>query len=183
MNTIETLRSRNEHFADHQETHGMAMMPRLKCMIVGCADPRVDPAGIFGLDLGDAAVIRNVGGRITPATLQTMALLRLVASADPGEPPGAGWQLIVLHHTDCGITRLAAYPDLLAEYLGVDAAELDSEHITDPSASVTTDVAALKANPFLPAELLVSGLVYDVDTGLVEQVVGPEPLRDEREAS
>ncbi len=183
MNTIETLRSRNEHFAEHRETHGMAMMPRLKCMIVGCADPRVDPADVFGLERGDAAVLRNVDGRITPATLQSMALLRLVASADPGGPPGAGRHLIVLHHTDCGIKRLTGYPALLADYLGIDEAELDSEHITDPSASVTTDVAALKANPFLPAELLVSGLVYDVDTGLVEQVVGPEPLRDERETS
>jgi carbonic anhydrase len=50
--------------------------------------------------------------------------------------------------------------------------------ISDPWASVATDVAALKANSLLPAEFIVSGLVYDVDTGLVEQVVGPEPLRN-----
>lgn len=183
MDTIETLRSRNEHFAKHRAAQGMAMMPRLRCMIVGCADPRVDPADVLGLELGDAAVIRNVGGRITPATLQTMAMLRLVASADPAGPPGAGWHLIVLHHTDCGIKRLAGYPDLLAEHFGIDKAELDSKHITEPSASVATDVAALKANPFLPAEFLVSGLLYDVDTGLIEQIVGPELLRDEGNGS
>jgi carbonic anhydrase len=34
---------------------------------------------------GEAAVIRNVGGRITPATLQTMAMLRTVAKASGGE--------------------------------------------------------------------------------------------------
>lgn len=176
MDTIETLHSRNEDFAAGH-TPGLAMMPRLRCMIIGCADPRVDPARIFGLEIGDAAMIRNIGGRITPATLQTMAMLRLVAAADPGGPPGAGWHLIVLHHTDCGIKRLTAYPDLLAEHFGIETSELDSQHITDPWASVKTDVATLKANPFLPAELIVSGLVYDVATGRAEQVVGPELLR------
>jgi len=42
-------------------------------MIIGCVDARVDSVDIFGLALGEAAVIRNVGGRITPATFQTMA--------------------------------------------------------------------------------------------------------------
>jgi carbonic anhydrase len=179
MDTIETLNERNKHFAAHQFTGKLAMMPKLKTMVIGCADPRVDPADVLGLELGDAAVIRNIGGRTTPATLQTMAMLRLVAAADPAGPPGAGWNLIVLHHTDCGINRLTSYPDLLAEHFGVEEAELDSKHITDPWASVATDVAALKANPFLPAELIVSGLVYDVETGLVEQVVGPELLRND----
>jgi carbonic anhydrase len=180
MDTIETLNERNKHFAAHQFTGELAMMPALETIIIGCADPRVDPTDVLGLELGDAAVIRNIGGRITPATLQTMAMLRLVAAADPAGPPGAGWNLIVLHHTDCGINRLTSYPDLLAEHFGIEEAELDSKHISDPWASVATDVAALKANPFLPAELIVSGLVYDVETGLVEQVVGPELLRDDR---
>ncbi|MCW2647657.1 MAG: carbonic anhydrase [Pseudonocardiales bacterium] len=51
--------------------------------------------------------------------------------------------------------------------------------MTDPRASVATDVAALKGNPFLPAEFIVSGLVYDVETGLIEQIVRPEQLRNE----
>jgi carbonic anhydrase len=155
------------------------MMPTLKTMIIGCADPRVDPAEVLGLELGEAVVIRNIGGRITPATLQTMLMLRLVAAADPAGPPGPGWNLIVLHHTDCGINRLTGYPELLADHFGVDKAELDSQPVTDPRASVATDVAALKANPFLPAELIVSGIVYDVETGLIEQIVGPEQLRHE----
>lgn len=179
MDTIETLNERNKHFAAHEFTRGLAMMPALKTIVIGCADPRVDPADVLGLELGDAAIIRNIGGRITPATVQTMAMLRLVATAERGGPPGPDWNLIVLHHTDCGINHLTGHPDLLAEHFGIDKAELGSKHIADPWASVATDVAALKANPFLPAELIVSGLVYDVATGLVEQVVGPELLRND----
>ena len=183
MDTIQTIHERNKQFAAGEFKGGLAMAPRLRAMVIGCADPRVDPANVLGLELGDAAVIRNVGGRITPATLQTMAMLRLVASAEPGGPPGAGWNLIVLHHTDCGINHLTQYPDLLAEHFGVDAPDLAGKHITDPWASVRADVALLKANPFLPSEFLVSGLVYDVETGLMEQVVGPELLRDETNAA
>ena len=183
MDTIETLNERNKHFAAHRFPGKLAMMPALKTMIIGCADPRVDPTDVLGLELGDAAVIRNIGGRVTPATLQAMAMLRLVAAADPAGAPGPGWNLIVLHHTDCGIKRLTSYPDLLAEHFGIASAELDSKHITDPRSSVTTDVATLKANPLLPAELTVSGLVYDVATGLVETVVGPELLRGDQDGT
>ncbi len=90
METIETLKERNKHFAAHEFRRGLAMMPALKTMIIGCADPRVDPADVLGLELGDAALIRNIGGRITPATLQTMAMLRLVATAKRGGAARSG---------------------------------------------------------------------------------------------
>jgi hypothetical protein len=35
----------------------------------------------------------------------------------------------------------------------------------------------------LPGEFVVSGLVFDVATGLVDQVVAPAPLRGEQVAS
>jgi len=76
MNVIDTLTQRNEAFAHSRFSAELKIMPSLKTMIIGCVDPRVDPFDIFGLAPGEAAVIRNVGGRITPATLQTMAMLR-----------------------------------------------------------------------------------------------------------
>jgi carbonic anhydrase len=147
----------------------------------GSGRSRLDPVDIFGLTPGEAAVIRNVGGRITPATLQTMAMLRIVAKTSGGEI-GPGWNLIVLHHTDCGINCLVHSPDLLAKYFGVAPAELDALAITDPYKSVVVDVAALKANPLLPGGFLVSGLVYDVATGRIEILVPPALLRTESHA-
>jgi carbonic anhydrase len=144
----------------------------MKTMIIGCVDPRVDPADVFGLVPGEAAIIRNVGGRITPATLQLLAMLRIVAKANGGEI-GRGWSLIILHHTDCGITCLAHSPELLANHFGVVPEDLDKLAIADPHKAVAVDVAALKSNPLLPGGFLVSGLVYDVATGRIELVVPP----------
>jgi carbonic anhydrase len=78
---------------------------------------------------------------------------------------------VILHHTDCGIRRLADYPEELAEYFEIPVADLDSKAVRDPRAAVRVDVGI--ARRALPASLLVSGLVYDVGTGLIEVVVPP----------
>jgi carbonic anhydrase len=176
MTVIDTLLQHNETFASTRFDPALKILPSRKTMIIGCVDPRVDPAEVLGLAHGEAAIIRNVGGRITPATLETLAMLRVVSQASGGDL-GPGWNLIVLHHTDCGIKRLGGAPDLLGSYFGVAPTELEGLHINDPHASVTVDVAALKANPQLSGAFLVSGLVYSVTTGRIEVVVPPSLLR------
>ena len=178
MNVIDTLTQRNAAFARTRFSANLKIIPSLKTMIIGCVDPRVDPFDIFGLLPGETAVIRNVGGRITPATLEIMAMLRMVAKASGGEL-GPGWNLIVLHHTDCGINCLAHSPEVLAKHFGVNPVDLDALAVTDPYKAVAVDVAVLKSNAKLPGEFLVSGLVYDVATGRVEIVVPPALLRPE----
>jgi carbonic anhydrase len=62
-------------------------------------------------------------------------------------------------------------------------AELNKKAVTNPREAVAVDVAALRAIsalraiPALPGDWLVSGLVYDVATGLVEIVLPPAPIR------
>jgi carbonic anhydrase len=138
MTVIDTLTQRNEAFADSRFSADLKIMPSMKTMIIGCVDPRVDPADIFGLVPGEAAVIRNVGGRITPATLQIMAMLRIVAQANGGEI-GQGWNFIVLHHTDCGITCLAHSPELLAKHFGVAPGQVQADrfgHTESPHSKI-----------------------------------------------
>src|SRR5262249_24964395 len=102
MTVIETLIGRNADFVAHRFPPGLKLSPTLKTMLIGCVDPRVDPSLVLGLQLGEAAIIRNVGGRVTPATLKTMAMLGRVGQANGGGPR-VGWNLVVLHHTDCGM--------------------------------------------------------------------------------
>ena len=122
--------------------------------------------------------MRNIGGRITPGLLEQLGLLGRIGKV-AGKIPGGGgeFHLIVLHHTDCGIKRLAGDPALLAHYFQIQEGELKTMSVSDPRISVAVDVAALRAIPALPAEWLMSGLVYDVATGLVEIVVPPAQAR------
>lgn len=168
MTTLDILEKRNQEFARHRFNASLSPMGTLKTMIVSCVDARVDPAYVLGLEAGDAMVIRTLGGRITPATLQTITLL-LTSAQLFGANPGR-FNIIVLHHTQCGITPLVKKPDLLASYFGVHEADVvEAKAVTDPRAAVAIDVAVLKANP-LTSEWNISGLVYDVKTGLVETV-------------
>ena len=174
---------RNKNFAAQQTTAGLmsslpAALPDVKAIIIGCADMRVDPSPIFGLKPGEAVVLRNIGGRITPSLLEQLGLLGRIGEVAGKNPGGGGeFQLIVLHHTDCGMTRLAGDPALLMHYFQIQPDELNTKAVTDPRASVAADVAALRAVPALPGQWLISGLVYDVATGLVEVVVPPAPIR------
>ncbi|HEY0753694.1 MAG TPA: carbonic anhydrase [Ktedonobacteraceae bacterium] len=172
MTAFDTLVERNQDFAAHHFPGELPLMPTLRTIIISCVDPRVDPAHLLGLQPGEAVVIRNVGGRITPATLQTMGMLNRIAQREGGPPTGA-FHLIVLQHTQCGIAHLAEQPAMLAGYFGIDQEGLTAKAVSHPQTAVAVDVAALKANPALPATWLVSGFVYDVTTGLVEVVVPP----------
>jgi carbonic anhydrase len=153
-------------------------LPNVKAIVIGCADMRVDPALILGIKPGEAVVIRNIGGRITPGLLEQLALLGRIGEV-AGEIPGGGgeFHLIVLQHTDCGITRLVDDPDMLAHYFQIQERELKTKAVKDPRAAVAADVALLRAIPALPSEWLIAGLVYDVATGLVEIVAPPALIR------
>src|ERR1700693_5270324 len=183
MNNLDRLVERNRDFAAQQSASGALMpslprsLPNVKAVIIGCADMRVDPAHVLGIKPGEAVIMRNIGGRITPGLLEQLGLLGQIGQV-AGEIPGGGgeFHLIVLQHTDCGITRLAGDPAKLAHYFQIQEGELKTKAVTDPRAAVAVDVAALRANPALPDAWLISGLVYDVASGLVEVVVPPGPV-------
>jgi carbonic anhydrase len=184
MNHFDSMLQRNKAFSVQQSAAGtlMASLPRalpyVRAIIIGCADMRVDPAHVLGIKAGEAVVMRNIGGRITPGLLEQLGLLGRIGEV-AGEIPGGGgdFHIILLQHTDCGITRLAGDADKLARYFQIQQGGLKSKAVTDPHAAVAVDVAVLRAIPTLPAKWLVSGLVYDVATGLVEVVVPPAPIR------
>jgi carbonic anhydrase len=184
MSYFESILEHNKDLAAQQSAAGALMpslpqaLPNVKAIIIGCADMRVDPAHVLGIKPGEAVVMRNIGGRITPGLLEQLGLLGRIGEI-AGKIPGGGaeFHIIVLQHTDCGMTRLAGDTDKLAHYFQVKEGELRTKTVTDPRTAVTVDVALLRAIPGLPGEWSVSGLVYDVATGLVEVVVPPAPIR------
>jgi carbonic anhydrase len=184
MNTLDLMLQRNKGFAAQQSAAGTLMpslpqaLPNVKAIIIGCADMRVDPADVLGIKPGEAVVMRNIGGRITPGLLEQLGLLGRIGEV-AGQIPGGGgeFHIIVLQHTDCGITRLVGNPASLSHYFQIQEAELKTKAVTDPRAAVAADVAALRAIPALPSHWLISGLVYDVGTGLVDVVVPAARIR------
>jgi carbonic anhydrase len=182
MSATETVLTRNATLSERLSEREFEITPDLKALVLSCADHRVDPAHVLGLELGEAVILRNPGGRVTAAFVQELAVLAVVAAVEGLDP---GFELIVMHHTDCGITRLDA-PDhtaLIASYFGVEEDAVPAKHLSDPKEAVRADIETLRANPLMPATLMASGIVYDVETGLAEIVCPPEPLGAEADAA
>ena len=177
MNTLNSMLKRNRESATPLPSLPQSLQT-LKAVVIGCADMRVDPAQVLGIKPGEAVVMRNIGGRVTPGLLEEFALLGRIGEV-AGKIPGGGgeFHLIVLHHTDCGSTRLVGDPAMLARYFQIPESEVETKSVRDPRKSVVVDVAVLRAIPALPDNWLISGLVYDVSTGLVEVVVPAAPIR------
>jgi carbonic anhydrase len=178
VHAIEELIERNRRFAEHDYAT-VPSSPRLKTCVVTCPDPRVDPAQVLGLELGDAAVVRAAAGRVSPIVLQQLLFLAQTAAAIGQSQEGL--ELILMQHTDCGITHFLGeeHRDMLAAFLGCEADELDAKSPADPYQGVRVDIQALAANPFIPASLSVTGVVYDVATGHIEVVERRSPLREQ----
>jgi carbonic anhydrase len=171
--SVQQLIQGNAGFATHRFASGLKIIPSLKVFVIGCVDPRVDPSQILGLDLGESAVIRNIGGRVTSSVIDELVLLRKLTQA-AGSDFDQGWTFVVLQHTDCGILRMQGERSGLARFFGVDEGSLDAKSVADPHAAVQVDVAAIRSADGLPDGMHCVGMVYDVNTGLVEVVAAPE---------
>jgi carbonic anhydrase len=149
--------------------------PAAQVVIVTCLDHRVDPAVILGLQLGDAVVIRNAGGRVTPAVINDVAFLAFLAEKLFGDQVAAAglFEVAVIHHTQCGTGFLAdaGFRKQAAEATGLPEAALELSAVTDPHTTVRADVEHLLKAPSLSPKVSVSGHVYDIATGLVTTVL------------
>lgn len=168
MGVVETLTERNAQFAESRFDAGLKIKPKLATIVIGCVDNRVDPAVVLGAEQGEIMAIRNIGGRVTPHVIEELLMLLPIGNNDTY----AGWELILMQHTQCGITRIKDRPDLLAPFFQVPEDQVSQFSVGDPRAAVAHDVATLCGDERL-AKGRISGLVYDVATGRVEYVVNP----------
>lgn len=175
MSSTATLLNRNLKFASNFSTADLPIMPKLRTVLLSCVDARVEPAHILGLELGDAVVMRNNGARVTPAIVQEIATIAFMSSMmDEGEPKP--FELVIMQHTQCGAERFAnpQFQQGIKEKIGIDVAP---SAITDHETSLQEDVERLRRAPEVPGYIIVSGLLYDIKTGQVREVIAPAPLR------
>lgn len=169
-----TLLERNKAFADtdaKSRVPEIPFIPNALSFVVTCVDPRTEPAAFLGAELGDAIVLRTIGGRVTPAVLRDIAYISYLLETKA--PDGPWFELAVIHHTECGSTFLAdeALRHDFAQRSGFDEDALAALPAVDPHQTVRTDVELLRSAPQISPKIKVSGHVYDVKTGLVTTIV------------
>lgn len=170
---------RNAEFAATDaklEVPAIPFIPFKQVYVITCIDPRVEPAAIAGVRLGEAIVARNIGGRVTDSVVRDVAW---ICHLHENKTPDADWfEVAIVHHTDCG-SGLFADAELRRTYAargGYDEQTAAAMAVLDPTETVRHDVEVLRAAPALAGSIehvKVGGYAYDVKTGLITTVVAP----------
>jgi carbonic anhydrase len=162
------LVQRNAAFAATGAFAGLPFPASDTLQVLGCVDSRVDPSDVLGLKLGESVVMRNIGGRITPAALRSWAPLGRLGQ---GQPPSG--HLVILHHTDCGIRRLAAFPEQLAAFFEIPADELESK----ASTTHTRQSGSMPPSPGMPCRRAGSCPAWSTTSAPVSSRLSTGPPR------
>ena len=161
----------NRSWAASFDRGDLPMPPSRQVAVLTCMDARLHPSKFLGLDLGDAHVIRNAGGRASEDAIRSLVISqRLLGTRE----------IVVIHHTDCGMLTFtnAQLAEQVQRELGVDVAGRDFLPFSDLEQSVRDDVETLRRSPLIPREIPISGAVYDVRTGALQVVpVDPTPAQ------
>ena len=158
MSYFENFLKANQAYVElHGDLH-LSIKPKTKVSIVTCMDSRLHVAPALGLALGDAHILRNAGGRVTEDMIRSL----VISQQQMGTR-----EIVVLHHTDCGAQTFnnEDFQEHLKCELGVDVSGQDFLPFQDIDESVREDMKLLRECPLIPDDVIISGAVYDVDTG------------------
>lgn len=177
----EVLSANQQYVDDFGDKGNLPMPPGRSFAILTCMDARLDPAKYAGLAEGDAHVIRNAGGRASDDAIRSLVIsYKLLGTKE--------W--FVIHHTDCGMETFnnEIMGDLLASSLKTASVDASGWHdsgqgsgaiegkfvqwltISNLDQSVVEDVARIRNNPMVPADIPIYGYVYDCKTGRLVEV-------------
>jgi carbonic anhydrase len=163
MTVTDEFLEANQRYAEQFDQGALPMPPARHAAVVTCMDARLDPARFLGLEVGDAHVIRNAGGRASDDAIRSLIISSHLLGTN---------EYVVIHHTDCGMLTFTNQ-DLrtkLAQDTGADASGIDFLPFPDLEQSVRDDVRRIKESPFIPKEIPVRGFIYDVRTGKLASV-------------
>jgi carbonic anhydrase len=163
-NPFADLIQSNQRFADDFKLSGFDGVAKAGVAVVTCMDSRLDPLGMIGLSPGDAKIFRNPGGRITEAALEALVLSVHLLNVD---------RVIIAPHTRCAMASSTEdeLRDRVGESAGQDAHWQHFHVVRDQAAALRDDVRRVVTHPLIPDTVAVGGFIYDVDTGLLNQLV------------
>ncbi len=163
MTVTDELLANAEQYTDSFEKGHLPMPPARKIAIVACMDARLNVYGLLGLEEGDAHVIRNAGGVITEDEIRSLAISQRLLGTE---------EIVLIHHTDCGMLTFTddEFKASIQEETGIKP-PWAPESFSDVDRDVRQSLARVQSSPFIPLKDKVRGFVYEVETGVLREVV------------
>ena len=163
MSATDQLLTNNASYAADFNKGDLPMPPGTKVAVLACMDARLDPARALGLEEGDAHVIRNAGGVVSEDAIRSLVISQRLLGTE---------EIILIHHTDCGMLTFTdgAVKDQIEADTGI-RPSFALEAFGDLDADVRQSIARIKASPFVPRTDQIRGFVYQVEDGVLREVV------------
>ncbi|MEY4989994.1 MAG: hypothetical protein RIS08_220 [Actinomycetota bacterium] len=140
----------------------LPLPPSKQVAVVACMDARLNVYGALGLNEGEAHVIRNAGGVVTEDEIRSLAISQRLLGTK---------EIILLHHTDCGMLTFTddGFKQSIQQEIG-QKPSWAAEAFSDLDEDVRQSISRIKNSPFIPRKESVRGFVFDVATGLLNEV-------------
>jgi carbonic anhydrase len=129
--------------------------------VLTCMDARIHPEKALGLEVGDAHVLRNAGGRVTEDVLRSLMLSTHVLGTRT---------LLVIHHTGCGLYGEEDDVRAAVAAAGGNVEAIDFDAFSDLEGSVREDIERLRSSRRVSEGVEVRGFIYNVETGSLHPV-------------
>ena len=164
MSLIDHAITANRKNREHHDP-ALAQKPAPKVAILTCMDPRVNQL-LEWLDIkpADADVIRNVGTAATEDVVRSLMFSIHVLGVR---------EVMIIGHTGCGMELFSeeGFQKHLHTQTGVWAVAPDQFHFyTDVNWATQKQVLKLRSHPWIPAEIVIRGFVFDLSNGELREV-------------
>ena len=140
----------------------LPLPPSRNIAVVACMDARMNVYGLLGLKEGESHVIRNAGGVITEDEIRSLAISQRLLGTK---------EIVLIHHTDCGMLTFTddQFKQAIHDEIGQKPAWA-AEAFSDLEVDVRQSMHRIRNSPFIPHRDQVRGFIFDVATGLLQEV-------------
>ena len=162
MDAIEQLLQKNRAYATGFDKGDLASPPVKAVAVLACMDARMDIHRILGVQEGDIHVIRNAGGIASDDALRSLLISQRLLGTKG---------VLVIQHTGCGMLTLPA--DEVTDQVERETGEglpFRLQAFGELEKETAAAVQTIRSAAFLPHRDDVRGFVYDVKTGLLQEV-------------
>ena len=141
----------------------LPLPPKNHIAVLACMDARINVYAALGIAEGESHVIRNAGGVVTHDEIRSLAISQRLLGTK---------EIILIHHTDCGMLTFTddEFKKGIQQETGIKP-EWAAEAFNDLETDVRQSIQRIKQSPFIPHTDQVRGFVFDVATGLLNEVI------------
>ena len=155
----------NKYAKEFGEKSDLGAPPKKRLAVLTCMDARLEPLAFLGLDLGDAHIIRNAGGRASDDAIRSIVISNTHLGTN---------ELLVIHHSECGMegfTQEEMGKALKEKLNTIEGEFVNWLSIADRIGSIENDVRHIRNHPLVSKEIKISGYLFNTKTGELQEVI------------